>query len=480
MREYILKTKSISPSELGFYRDLFFNNGGEGGEDWSIERLLRETGGFIAGGFFKSLSEVEEYVDSYGWESEDMYPYFEEIKEGMHLKDQPGIHMLKDVDIFFESEEDLLNACRVLETNGFEKKYKNDNVIGFEVKVDDEREKIGSFDFFGSFDFMTTGSTPRIELVRRSFNSVKKTLDTFDFNVVKKAVYINEEGEITTIEHKDHDQDLRRRRLQISDNYYDLDLPPEQLFERLYRYHHLYEYTIQDEELRRYLDKMNSTLPREIPFKNFRDFLDDPERFVKVGLMKREDSNEPTDFSYTSRETQKIIFDTLVELSFEERENDDDLERFVNEYIVRSNYETENDYFQEKSSTKYSFWEYDQVSQYKLLKIIEELKKYHDGEITYEYREKVIFVLTQVVRLLHKFEVYHLVEDGLERYGREFIDFFWALNNSEAKVVMPPFRDWVHSMQEDLLDISISPALATSMIFGSSGGEVEEMEAFLI
>lgn len=98
------------------------------------ERILDGHNGFIAGGVFKD-----------------------------HLTSRS----IKDIDVFFECEEDFNNAVELFnERSGFKKKYDTKNSVGF----------------YDSFYNMT------IDLVRKNFGSPETILSNFDYTVTQFAL----------------------------------------------------------------------------------------------------------------------------------------------------------------------------------------------------------------------------------------------------------------------------------------------------
>lgn len=123
--------------------------------------------GFIAGGCFKNLFNKEK---------------------------------VKDIDIFFRSKEDFINAVMYYEKNeDFIEDYKNSKVESFKHK----------------------NSGIRIELIKSVFGTPKKIINDFDFTITKFAYYKKykpeKDIEYKIIHHKDFFEHLFMKRLVFSD-----------------------------------------------------------------------------------------------------------------------------------------------------------------------------------------------------------------------------------------------------------------------
>lgn len=155
-----------------------------------LNKYMTNHAGFVAGGCFKNLLNGE---------------------------------FVKDVDVYFEEEEDFLDAVNyykelVKENKGYKQGYKNKKVISF---IDTERKV-------------------RVELIKSVFGTAEEIINQFDFTITKmayfKEVFENEDGQLENrwklMHHKDFFEHLHMKRLVI-----DKDLPfPLSTFERSYKY----------------------------------------------------------------------------------------------------------------------------------------------------------------------------------------------------------------------------------------------------
>jgi hypothetical protein len=130
-----------------------------------LQRYVKDTKGFIAGGCFKDLFQGKK---------------------------------TRDVDVFFQNEEDYNNALEVYKTKkNFKLIYSNDNCTGYR----DIRKNIG------------------VELIKSIFGTPEEIISQFDFTIVK-AVYYNppsEEQDIQFMYHPDFFEHLLLKRLVIDD-----------------------------------------------------------------------------------------------------------------------------------------------------------------------------------------------------------------------------------------------------------------------
>jgi hypothetical protein len=130
-----------------------------------LQRYIKDTKGFIAGGCFKDLFQGKK---------------------------------TRDIDVFFQNEEDYNNALKVYRTKkNFKLIYSNDNCTGYR----DIKENIG------------------IELIKSIFGTPEEVISQFDFTIVK-AAYCNpplEEQDIQFIYHPDFFEHLLLKRLVIDE-----------------------------------------------------------------------------------------------------------------------------------------------------------------------------------------------------------------------------------------------------------------------
>lgn len=153
---------------------------------------------------------------------------------------------VKDIDIFFKSEEDFQIAYSYYNNNlMYEKRYENEKCVAFQSTY--------------------TTSTFWIELIKSTFGTPEEILDRFDFTVAKFAYYKKEieitENGITSIldkpyilYHKDFFEHLHMKRLVI-----DKDIPfPISTWERSYRYKG-YGYNLCRESKQKLLDALRNT-----------------------------------------------------------------------------------------------------------------------------------------------------------------------------------------------------------------------------
>ena len=105
---------------------------------------------------------------------------------------------VRDIDIFFENEEDYKNALKVYKSKkDFKKIYSNDNCTGYK----DTKNGIG------------------VELIKSVFGTPEEVLNQFDFTIVKAAYFNppNDEQEIQFMYQPNFFEHLLLKRLVIDD-----------------------------------------------------------------------------------------------------------------------------------------------------------------------------------------------------------------------------------------------------------------------
>jgi hypothetical protein len=130
-----------------------------------LQRYVKDTKGFIAGGCFKDLFQGKK---------------------------------TRDVDVFFQNEEDYNNALEVYKTKkNFKLIYSNDNCTGYR----DIKNNIG------------------IELIKSIFGTPEEVISQFDFTIVKVAYYNppSEEQDIQFMYHPNFFEHLLLKRLVIDE-----------------------------------------------------------------------------------------------------------------------------------------------------------------------------------------------------------------------------------------------------------------------
>lgn len=154
----------------------------------SLDAYMVGHKGFIAGGCFKNIFD--------------------------HSK-------IKDVDIFFEGQEDWAAACNYFRNNeSFVFSYENDKVEAYKNKH----------------------TNVRVELIRHVFGTPEQIISNFDFTITKFAYFkrevANEDAEADTtteyrvVHHADFFEHLQMKRLVIDDRL----VKPISTFERSYKY----------------------------------------------------------------------------------------------------------------------------------------------------------------------------------------------------------------------------------------------------
>lgn len=162
-----------------------------------LDRYMYGHNGFIAGGCFKNLFNKEK---------------------------------IKDIDIFFENEEDWNKAVL----------YYNSMTVGYgsgENKIVEEKaEYIFCYENSKVKAYKNKNTGVRVELCRAIFGTPKEVLNSFDFSITKFAYYKdkNEENgiEYKILCHKDFFEHLFMKRLVTDDKI----LYPMSTFERMIRY----------------------------------------------------------------------------------------------------------------------------------------------------------------------------------------------------------------------------------------------------
>lgn len=121
----------------------------------------------------------------------------------------------RDIDIFFETNEDFNDAVNLYQTNEeYIFVYENKNAICFK----------------------NTKTKIKVELVKSKFAKVDEMLSSFDFTIVKFAYYKETDGENTEWKYKYHSsffEDLTNKKLVIDDDQTPF---PLNTFERTYKY----------------------------------------------------------------------------------------------------------------------------------------------------------------------------------------------------------------------------------------------------
>lgn len=136
------------------------------------------------------------------------------------------INDVKDVDIFFHSQEDFDNALKSFSTvfaSEIETLYKTDNSIGISISWD----------------------TPVLDLVRRNFGTVDEILNNFDFTITQCALYRKEKEYFLTFS-EDFLNDLTNSNLRYSHDAQNKKVQPYNPIERAMRYIR-YGYTVDDQ-----------------------------------------------------------------------------------------------------------------------------------------------------------------------------------------------------------------------------------------
>jgi len=134
-------------------------------------------------------------------ELKGLYPYIKGTKgfiAGGCFKDLFTGSKARDIDVFFENEDDYKKAVKLYKTKkNFKKIYSNDNCTGYK----DLKNNVG------------------IELVKSIFGTPKEVLEQFDFTIVKAAYYNppKDEKELQFIFHPDFFEHLFLKRLVIDD-----------------------------------------------------------------------------------------------------------------------------------------------------------------------------------------------------------------------------------------------------------------------
>lgn len=156
-----------------------------------LQRYINGHKGYVAGGCFKNIFKNEQF---------------------------------KDVDVFFENEDDFDEALKKFENNAYYTKiYENENAVGFF----DEKFKIA------------------VDLVRSEFFNPEQMIRSFDFTITKFALYKekvkndenqddeNEKYELKVVYHRDFFEHLTLNRLVIDENEIKF---PLNTFDRMLRY----------------------------------------------------------------------------------------------------------------------------------------------------------------------------------------------------------------------------------------------------
>lgn len=157
---------------------------------WFLDKFLYGHKGYVAGGCFKNIFNKEK---------------------------------IKDIDIFFESEEDFFEA----------KTYFEDEIKGSPDKWKFSYENKNCWSVFSIKDEI------RLELVKNYYGKPEDTIQTFDFTITKFAYYrttqyVDSEGKIDTkvVYYKDFFEHLHLKRLVVDNRL----ILPANSFNRMVRY----------------------------------------------------------------------------------------------------------------------------------------------------------------------------------------------------------------------------------------------------
>lgn len=447
------KIKKIDEFKSRIYRGLYFNNDQDSNsENWSLYDLLKNTQGFVAGGAFKTLDKVTE--EDYKDDSVFLFCYF---------------YHIKDIDVFFDSEEKFNNACKILKKNNFDQLYETPNAIGFSTKH----------------------CNVTIELIRRNFRKPIEILKTFDFIIAKKAMLVDENGELVVIEHKDYSNCYKKNSLEIDkiefnsciDNFTSVGI-----FERLYKYIRTYKYKMNDNDLNFLLHFINSNNCKKdsINFKNFKKILGEPNifvsdyfqsssnRFQSKGATTGDLSLDDLEISYYSKLARELVFDDLLELDFEKKEE------LVEENVklLKSIFDF-NVTLSDKTIITGKTYNLliniminvdSYVEHFRLNKLLKNLETiYKDGFKDEEEKYKILYLVSGHFGPMKQFEVFYFLNLGLSKYGKDFINYIIKFWFSDGKTFVLPFADWVYLIENNLLDVEISPVVTLPLYFGSSG-----------
>ncbi|MBY4972955.1 hypothetical protein K6V43_06130 [Streptococcus suis] len=158
---------------------------------WWLDKFLAGHKGFIAGGCFKNIFNSER---------------------------------VKDLDIFFESEKDFLEA------KSYYKKQLKENPADWRFSYENKN----------CWSIYSVKEKVRLELIRNTYGTPKNVISNFDFTITKFAYYknyknVDEDDYMAVFEvlfHEDFFEHLHTKRLVVDDR-----LPyPVSTFNRLMRY----------------------------------------------------------------------------------------------------------------------------------------------------------------------------------------------------------------------------------------------------
>lgn len=420
----------------------------------TIYDLLNLTEGYMAGGVFKSLGLI--------WE--------DRIKPENKKYSFGDFRTIKDIDVYFASEEKYKNACKILEENGFIKQYDTENSTGFDTVSDN-----------------TSFNSPKIELIKKVFGIPEEIFKDFDFISVKKAVFVKN-GELLSVEHEDFFNCLKNKVLKIDENYLENSLKdetrtPEMIFERVYKYLVDYNYQVEDENLNTILNFINYRIGKNIKFEDFKRVI--TERSFLVGYDYSFSENEEDKISYYSKATKKLIFDSLVELDFQEdlkivKENKEMLEEIFNITVTTNLNEGGYKFLYTDGGTVHHNIYYGSfISHYILNKLLKTLEKENLTNVSKKKMLTILIVVSNIFGSLKQFEGYYILNLGILKYGESFINFIADTLFKSHEATIPPFNDWIYMIKNDLFDFEILPSILLGINLGISGTLIKNPEYYV-
>lgn len=203
--------------------------------------FLKDNSAFVAGGVLRTMFERIKSTNIEVSSPDELLNM---------LKKVDCIWEMKDIDLFFKSEEDFNKAIEKFNENSeTEIYYETDNSVGLTISWD----------------------SPVLDLVRREFNNVEETLNNFDFTVSQCALYRGEDDKFYLTFSEDFLNDVFCNKLRLTDSIRYGKVEAVNPLERTLR-HIRYGYMIDDQNAREILQIAIQLYPELIELSDNKKF----------------------------------------------------------------------------------------------------------------------------------------------------------------------------------------------------------------